>query len=123
MCFGLATAAVYNATDTLNQPPVWYEVLFPDFQDGPGFQFATSYNNGPGLYEITFEDAGTETITTEFILSDRVGDEDGKDPVMTFENVPTYNLKIRNVLEYDRPDVNDQGVLGTSTAIRIAWDR
>jgi hypothetical protein len=112
------TALTYsdNADGALKNPmPEWYEVLFPGAQPNPLNPYPQSYNNGPGMYEVSFDAGGTETLTSKFILDDRVGDETGKNPVMTFENVPFLLPRIRNVAQYDRPDLRPDGTVGTST--------
>ena len=104
-----------NLDLALNNPaPEWNYILNPDFEPNPFNPYSQSYNNGPGIYEITFTEGGTETITSEFILDDRVGDEDGKNPIITFENVPYLIPQIRNVAEYDRPDIRGDGTVGTA---------
>ena len=109
-------AMVYsdNADGTLSNPaPEWYEIF--GIEPNPLATYAQSYNNGPGIYEVTFEPGGTETIVTSFTLDERVGDEPGKNPVMTFENVPYLIPRIRNIAEYTRPDIRSDGTVGTAT--------
>ncbi|RPI68657.1 MAG: hypothetical protein EHM43_04245, partial [Ignavibacteriae bacterium] len=76
-------ALTFNDDRFLNQPPAVWEVLVPGFRPFRGSEvlYPLSYNNGPGVYEITFEEGGTETITTSFRLNENVGDAPGKNPV------------------------------------------
>jgi hypothetical protein len=69
----------------------------------PGTQNAltatsTSYNNGPGAYELTFRAGGRETITTKFALN--TTDDVGKDSTMTFD-VEYLEYDIRNIYSVD----------------------
>lgn len=107
-------ALAFNDSRYLNQLPPVYEVLFPNFRLPPGASAPTSYNNGPGVYEIEFVEGGTETITTSFRLSSSVGDPNDKNPVMTFEDVPYLGMKIRNVVDFDRLDVKPDGTVGSA---------
>lgn len=109
-------ALTFNDSRPLNQPPPIFLEQVPNFRPFPGSEafYPLSYNNGPGVYEITFEEGGRETITTSFRLSENVGDAPGKNPVMTFENVPYLNMKIRNVAEFDRQDVRPDGTIGSA---------
>lgn len=106
-------ALTYNDSRPLNQAPPIYSDVF-NFTFPTGVIPPTSYNNGPGVYEIEFVEGGTETITTSFRLSANVGDANDKNPVMTFENVPYLRMKIRNVAEFDRLDIKPDGTVGSA---------
>ena len=114
-------AKTYTAQPAYSLPPEWIEITNPDFEPFPGQTFAQSFNNGPGIYEITFEEGGTETITSPFQLSDRVGDAHGKDPYITFEDVPYLNMRVRNLAKYERPVALDNGSLSSQT-VEYAFD-
>ena len=109
--FGSRDAKVYNESAVLNQPPAYFIPPYPGWTSAVPWN--TSYNNGPGVYEITFTDGGTETITTPFIMSSVVGDAPGKNKFVTFENVKYLNMSVRNVAEFNRSQVNTDGSLST----------
>ncbi len=113
VCGGRNAARLYNETSTLNQPPADFESPYPGFQLAT--PWATSYNNGPGVYEIEFLEGGTETITTSFRTSPDVGDPDNEGKEATFPDVPYMNLRIRNVAQFDRTDVKPDGTVSTAT--------
>ncbi len=106
-------AKTYEATNPLSQPPAYFEPPYPGWQPSANFFWPVSYNNGPGVYEVTFEEGGVETITTSFQTSTLAGDPDGSGRVATFQNVPYLNMKVRNVYSFDRPDVSPSGTVGT----------
>ncbi|MBI2794989.1 MAG: hypothetical protein HYX66_10120 [Ignavibacteria bacterium] len=108
-------AFVYNngaAYPIPNRPPAYIDPPFPGWDTlAARGQWQASYNNGPGIYEVTFSEGGTEDITTSFLLSNLVGDEPGKESAMVFPNVPYLNMSVRNVSEYKRPDQRPDGTL------------
>lgn len=108
-------AKSYQLQPAYSLAPEYFEITNPGFTAPATAIFSQSYNNGPGVYEITFEEGGTETITTPFVMSDRVGDAAGKNPVVTFENVPYLNMRVRNIATYERPDLRADGTVGTAT--------
>lgn len=101
-------AAVYNNTNDLNPAPAYLQ-LPPGFV--PQNPWSVSYNNGPGIYEVTFKEGGTETITTKFKLG---ATEAGKDSNMTFPNVPYLTYEVKNVYSFDRADPLPNGSVGTA---------
>jgi len=98
------TAGLYNNSDTLNPPPSYI-----DPPDGAQIQWSTSYNNGPGIYEVTFKEGGRENITSQFRR------EVGPDTTITFNNVPYLEYEIRNVYSFERQDPRPDGTVGTAT--------
>jgi hypothetical protein len=110
---GRNDALVYNGSRVLNQPPADFEAPYPGFRLAGNWP--TSYNNGPAVYEVTFEPGSTETITTNFRTNTSVGDADNNGKRVTFENVPYLNMKIRNVAEFTRQDVRPDGSTGSAT--------
>lgn len=113
----ILNAAVYNDGSLFpNRPPAYFDPPFPGWDTlVSGFRWPASYNNGPGIFEVTFSEGGTEDITTSFVLNSGVGDEPGKDSVMVFPNVPYLNMSVRNVSEYKRPSQNPDGTLTEET--------
>lgn len=92
-------------------PPAYFEIPYEGYQG----QFERSFNNGPGIYELTFTDGGSESITTKFKLDAK--DDVGKDSTMTFDNVPYLNFTIKNVYSFDRDNV----VNGTTSKIPVSY--
>jgi hypothetical protein len=116
----IVEAFVYNdGTGTYpipNRPPAYIDPPFPGWDSlATGFPWPASYNNGPGIYEVTFSEGGTEDITTTFLLDSLVGDEVGKDSTMVFPNVRYLNMSVRNVAEFKRPDQRPDGTLLEAT--------
>lgn len=101
------TLPVVFGVDSLNLKPPFLD-LFPG--DFTGSVFATSHNNGPGIYEIEFVDGGTQSITTNF-LADTAREPGQTQVTKTFENVPYLNMKIRNILSYTRQELQPDGTL------------
>lgn len=110
---GRNPALLYNDNRALNQPGKDFDPPYPGWQRNPGVNWPTSYNNGPGIFEITFEEGGIDTITTTFRTSETVGDADGNGKQATFEGVPYLTMKVRNVAQFDRPDVRPDGTVGS----------
>lgn len=108
-------AAVFNDGSLYpNRPPAYFDPPFPGW-DTLARGFPASYNNGPGIFEVTFSEGGTEDITTSFDLDALVGDEPGKDSIMVFPNVPYLNMSVRNISEYKRPSQNPDGTFTEET--------
>ena len=95
---GRAQAARYSQSAD-NPPPAYFQLPFPGFQG----MWDASYNNGPGIYEVEFLPGGTENVTTGFIL-DAGGSDAGKQSIMTFNNVEWLDMKVRNLIEFDREE-------------------
>jgi len=98
------SAAVFDNSNFLNPPPPYID-LPPGFISN--FPWSTSYNNGPGIYEVTFKDGATETIETEF----EVGTT--RDSTITFRDVPYLTYEIKNVYSFDRADPRPDGTVGS----------
>ncbi len=111
---GRNPALTYNNTRTLNQPGADFTPPYPGWQMNAGQNWSTSYNNGPGIYEITFTEGGTDNITTSFRTSTTVGDANDDGKIAVFENVPYLNMTVRNVAEFTRPDIRPDGSVGTA---------
>jgi len=92
-------------------PPAFVEIPYEGFQG----LYERSFNNGPGVYQITFSEGGSERITTKFKLDTR--DDVGKDSTMTFDNVPYLNFTVRNVYSFDRDQVSG----GTTTKVPVGY--
>lgn len=107
------SAQVYNDKSNLNRPPAYFEEPYPGWQLSPGVNWDVSYNNGPGIYEITFGEGGTETITTSFSTSTKIGDDSDDGKRATFENVPYLTMHVRNVESFDRSDARPDGTVGS----------
>jgi hypothetical protein len=75
----------------------------------PAQPWATSYNNGPGIYEVTFKEGGAETIRTNFEVAA------GRDSLITFSDVPYLTYDIKNVYSFERQDPRPDGTIGTAT--------
>lgn len=71
-----------------------------DYDHSLGQMVEGSFNNGPGNYEVEFLPGGTEQITVEW------GSDDDK-IVKTF-NVPYLETKVRNLIEYNRPTLENE---------------
>ncbi|MCX6141092.1 MAG: hypothetical protein NTX15_09735 [Candidatus Kapabacteria bacterium] len=106
---GKSIASVY-ASDVLNPAPAYIQLPYPGFI--PQFPWTVSYNNGPGIYEVTFKEGSTETLTTKFLLNSTT--DAGKDSTMTFPNVPYLTYEIKNVYSFDRQDPQPDGTIGTA---------
>lgn len=104
---GRSIASVY-AQDVLNPAPAYIQLPYPGFV--PRQPWIVSYNNGPGIYEITFKEGGTETLTSKFLLNNTT--DAGKDSTMTFPNVPYLTYDIKNVYSFDRQDIRPDGTVG-----------
>jgi hypothetical protein len=96
-----------------NLPPAYFVLPFPGYRD----IWDASHNNGPGIYEIEFLEGGTETIETQFAMSEQVGDEPGKPTLVRFENVPYLNMRVRNVNEYKRQET----INGVATDVTVSY--
>ena len=112
---GKNIALTYNDNRPLNQPSGDFTPPYQGWQPSASFIWSTSYNNGPGIYEVTFEEGGVDTITTSFRTSTKIGDatDDGK--VSTFDNVPYLNMRVRNIAQFQRPDVHPDGTISSAT--------
>lgn len=104
-------ASVLDNTNELNPAPAYVQLPYPGFV--PAQPWEVSYNNGPGIYEVTFKDGGTENITTKFQLN--TTDDVGKDSTMTFQNVPYLTFDVKNVYSFERDDPRPDGTLGKAT--------
>jgi hypothetical protein len=104
---GNAVAGLYNQTNALNPAPPYIELPFPGFVSR--IPWATSYNNGPGVYEITFKSGGRESLTTKFALN--TTDDVGKDSTMTFPDVEYLDYEIRNIYSFKRADAKPDGTI------------
>ncbi len=102
-----SAAALYNNSNDLNPPQGWVQLPFPDFV--PARPWDNSYNNGPGIYEVTFKEGGTETIRTNFEVAA------GRDSAITFADVPYLTYDIKNVYSFERQDPRPDGTVGTAT--------
>jgi hypothetical protein len=107
--------SVYNQTSELNLPQGYIELPYPGFV--PRAPWPNSYNNGPGVYELTFRKGAAETITTKFALNNT--DDVGKDSTMTFPNVEYLEYDIRNIHEFNRGNLK---IDGTIDSVRVAYD-
>jgi hypothetical protein len=101
-----ATTLTYTTENTFIPPSYFDEPPIPDVvQHTTSGRFArvfpSSYNNGPGLYEIEFLPGGTETITTDFL---QTGSATGPVDNAVFENVPFLNMRVRNIIPFTRTD-------------------
>ncbi len=103
----LLTAGLYNNSNALNPPPAYIQLPYPGFQ--PQTPWAVSYNNGPGIYEVTFKEGSTETITSEFTVGTN------RDSTITFPNVPYLTYDIKNVYSFERADPRPDGTLGKAS--------
>ena len=112
---GPSVAAVYNQSDSLTPAPAYVQLPYPGFRSR--FPWAASYNNGPGIYEVTFKEGGTETLTTKFLLNKTT--DVGKDSTMTFPNVPYLTYEIKNVYTFDRTDIRADG---TAEKVPVGYD-
>ena len=112
---GPSVAAVYNRSDSLTPAPAYVQLPYPGFRSR--FPWAASYNNGPGIYEVTFKEGGTETLTTKFLLNKTT--DVGKDSTMTFPNVPYLTYEIKNVYTFDRTDIRADG---TAEKVPVGYD-
>lgn len=104
-------ASVLDNTNELNPAPAYIQLPYPGFV--PAQPWEVSYNNGPGIYEVTFKDGGTENITTKFQLN--TTDDVGKDSTMTFQNVPYLTFDVKNLYSFERDDPRPDGTLGKAT--------
>ena len=102
---GNAAAGLYNFTNQLNPAPPYFELPFPEFTA----RWATSYNNGPGIYEITFKSGGRESLTTKFALD--TADDVGRDSTMTFPDVEYLDYEIRNIYSFKRGEQRPDGTV------------
>ena len=102
-----SVASVYNNSNELNPAPPYIQLPYPDFV--PAQPWATSYNNGPGIYEVTFKEGGTESIRTNFEVAA------GRDSLITFSDVPYLTYDIKNVYSFERQDPRADGTVGTAT--------
>ena len=102
-----ALTSVYNNSNELNPAPPYIQLPYPDFV--PAQPWATSYNNGPGIYEVTFKEGGTESIRTNFEVAA------GRDSLITFSDVPYLTYDIKNVYSFERQDPRADGTVGTAT--------
>lgn len=118
---GKNIALTYNDNHPLNQPGRDFTPPYPGWQPNAAFMWPTSYNNGPGVYEITFEEGGTETITTSFRTKTTLGDDSDDGKISTFENVPYLKMRMRNIAQYERPDVHPDGTI-TSKTVSYPFD-
>jgi hypothetical protein len=112
---GNAVAGLFNQTNALNPPPGFIELPYPGFV--PRVPWANSYNNGPGVYEITFKSGGRETLTTKFALN--TTDDVGKDSTMTFPDVEYLEYEIKNVYAFKRGDPKPDG---TVDSVAVTYD-
>ena len=112
---GPSVAAVYNQSDSLTPAPAYVQLPYPGFRSR--FPWAASYNNGPGIYEVTFKEGGTETLITKFLLNKTT--DVGKDSTMTFPNVPYLTYEIKNVYTFDRTDIRADG---TAEKVPVGYD-
>lgn len=106
---------VFNQDDSLNLPQGWVELPYPGFV--PRSPWPNSYNNGPGLYEVTFRAGGRETITTKFLLDNKT--DVGKDSTMTFPDVEYLEYDIKNVYSFKRAQLNPDG---TTDSVEVKYD-
>lgn len=104
---GNTVAGLYNQTNELNLAPPYVELPFPGFV--PASPWAVSYNNGPGVYEITFKGGGRESLTSKFALN--TTDDVGKDSTMTFPDVEYLEYEIRNIYSFKRGDPKPDGTI------------
>ena len=111
---GNTVAGLYNASNELNPPPTYLD-LPPGFVSRIPWQ--TSYNNGPGVYEITFKQGGRETLTTKFGLN--TTDDVGKDSTMTFPDVEYLEYDIKNIYSFNRADPKPDG---TIDSVKVSYD-
>lgn len=107
---GNAVAGLYNQASELNLAPGFIDLPFADFV--PAVPWAVSYNNGPGMYEITFKQGGRETLTTKFGLN--TTDDVGKDSTMTFPDVEYLEYDIKNVYSFNRADPKPDGTVDSA---------
>jgi hypothetical protein len=112
---GNAAAGLFNQSSELNLPPSDVELPFPGFV--PRNPWPNSYNNGPGVYEVTFKQGGRENISTSFTLN--TTDDVGKDPNMTFPDVEYLEYEIRNVHSFKRADPKPDGSVDS---ISVSYD-
>ena len=112
---GPSVAAVYNRSDSLTPAPAYVQLPYPGFRSLR--PWPASYNNGPGIYEVTFKEGGTETLTTKFLLNKTT--DVGKDSTMTFPNVPYLTYEIKNVYTFDRTDIRADG---TAEKVPVGYD-
>lgn len=82
----------------------------PYYRDANVIRLSNSggMNNGRGIYELEFLPGGTETITTEFR---RLGTDVSTAGERTFPNVPFYNVRVRNVYEFNRVEQTLSGAV------------
>ncbi|MBU3698734.1 MAG: hypothetical protein FGM33_01805 [Candidatus Kapabacteria bacterium] len=100
-------AGLYNFSNALNPAPPFIELPYPGFV--PRVPWPISYNNGPGVYEITFKGGGRESLTTKFALN--TTDDVGKDSTMTFPDVEYLEYEIRNSYSFMRADAKPDGTI------------
>lgn len=104
---GNLSAAVFDIINALNPPPA-----YEDSATVANFRriWPTSYNNGPGIYELTFKERreeNKEDVATQFEVAPN------RDSTIVFKDVRYLTYEIRNVYAFNRADPRPDGTVGS----------